>query len=140
MFVFFVSNQVPMDEHINGEAPHDGQERQMSDEDILKELAKIACRNNMSHKCLRDVARLFKRSGRPQLKTDPRAILKTKTTTVGDANFVHLGLVKGLLLKISKGVLRTHQVNVLIVPAHWFAQLISSPTNIKPIFTLYCGK
>lgn len=79
---------------------------EMSDDDVIKQLGKIYSSNQgMTLACLRAVARLVKGASlREKLPTDPRTILRTMTTRVGNRNFVHLGLVRGLLLKIQKGI------------------------------------
>lgn len=77
----------------------------LSNEEIEIELRKL-CRKHSEHltqELLGDFAALLIKCGH-KIHRDPRTIRKTNTATVGDVNFVHLGLVKGLSMKIKKGI------------------------------------
>lgn len=77
----------------------------LTDEEVVRWMAKIKRDNpDMTGKCLRDVAILVRAASNRNLPIDPRTILHTDTTTVGDGDFVHIGLMKGLLLKVNKGM------------------------------------
>ena len=96
-----------------GNHPPDGDEEQvrdppmivpiMTDEEIVQEMKQIYKDTGGSLACLRRFAKLFQRAGH-QVPRDPRTILETNTEVVGDADFVHLGLIKRLTLKVNKGM------------------------------------
>lgn len=83
----------------------------LTDEDVTKRLAQISSKHGLTQEALRDLSELFNQIGR-RIPRDPRTILRTNTATVvGDKDFVHIGLVKGLVTKVKKGV---HDVPVNI--------------------------
>lgn len=75
----------------------------ISDEEISRRMAKLYVKNGLTQVALRDFAILFRDAGH-DVYIDPRVILRTRKETVGDTDFVHLGLRKGILAKLNKGV------------------------------------
>lgn len=76
----------------------------MTDEEVTRQLAKDAIKHNLTHESIRDQALLINAASGRNIPIDARTILRTRTTTVGEAEFVHFGLVKGIVLKVKKGV------------------------------------
>lgn len=76
----------------------------LTDEEITRELARISAKHGFTEPGLADVADLFRRAGHVKVPKDPRTIKKTRTEPVGDVDFVHLGLVRGILQKTTKGL------------------------------------
>ena len=80
-------------------------EEPISDDEISKELAVIWNEFPQApNACLNRVARLFRRAGHKCVPIDSRTILHTRTEPVGNVDFVHLGLIKGLELNVNKGM------------------------------------
>ena len=85
----------------------------ISDADGERMLAKIYAKHDgMSLDCVGDVAKLINKLSGRKLHTSGKTVVKTPTTTIGDRNFVHLGLMKGLLLKMKKGIHPTSEVRI----------------------------
>ena len=76
----------------------------MTDEEVVMKLAKDAMKHNLTHDAIRDQALLINAASGRKIPIDPRTILRTRTETVGEVQFVHFGLVKCIVLKVKKGV------------------------------------
>lgn len=86
-----------------------GAERQedvLTDEQLSDRLCQIAEQTGLNHAQVRAVAKLLRDAGH-NIRADPRSILRTSRATVGDVDFVHLGVIEGIKRKIHKGLSST---------------------------------
>lgn len=90
-------------------------ERRMTDEEVTLRLATDAMKVRLNGVQIRVMAKLINAASGRKIPIDSRTILKTRTEKIGAAEFVHMGLVKGMEIKVKRGM---YEVPVNMNKAH----------------------
>jgi len=86
---------------------------------LLREFRQIIWKHDPTDALTHDLASLLRRHGHPEIPKDPRTIKQKKRTGPGSDDFVHLGLVNGIKLRLDHGLLDSSDRTLFLQVFHF---------------------